>query len=236
MSKPKIILFYLTNYTEWIFNVHQSILNLQGETYNTWLSIHTWKIYHKFAMLQKIGTFPIACYRQIPCREFRSIDWTNHLDWLGDFYSKSSGDFGLGNYDPRQIDMVREYCDQHDIPYLTMCFHWTEQEFPAIVRHVAECQIYRVDNFLTWRHLEWRDILWKFLPADTRLEKYKQYYSTVIPSSVVPRDTDVKVDFAKLLDQTAMEQFVQDIGFPEVAPNTQAFYDQWRTANIDFYR
>jgi hypothetical protein len=68
------------------------------------------------------------------------------------------------------------------------------------------------------------------------LEKYKQYYSTVIPSSVAPRDTDVKVDFAKLLDQTAMEQYVQDIGFPQVAPSSQEFYDRWRAANIDFYR
>ena len=56
MRKPKIVLFYLTNYTEWLFNVYQSILNLQAEEYNTFVSIHTWKIYDKFAMLQKIGT------------------------------------------------------------------------------------------------------------------------------------------------------------------------------------
>jgi hypothetical protein len=148
MSKPKIVLFYLTEHLEWIFNVHQSVLNLQAETYGTFLSLHVWMLHGKFSMLKKIGTFPLACYKQIPCTEFRTINWTNHLDWLRDFHSQATGDFGLGNYDSRQIDLIKQYCDQNNIPYLTMCFHYTEKEFPSIVRHVAECQIHRVDNIL----------------------------------------------------------------------------------------
>lgn len=235
MRKHKIILFYLTDHTEWVFNVLQSILNLQAETYNTFMSLHVWTIHGKFSMVKKLGRFTQACNEEVGGPEFRSIDWTNHLDWLANFYHNATGDFGLGNYDPRQIDLIVDYCDRNNIPYQTICFPYAEQQHPYIVRHAAECQIHRVDAILPWSFLTWQDILWKYLPYNTRLKKYTAEFTKLIPDHAPVRDTQVVFDLAKILDKSAVEQFVYDLGFPAFAPNAQEYYDEWRRRNIDFY-
>lgn len=219
----KLIVFRLQRFN--IINMFLGMVYLSAENLYSFCPV---KLDNKFAVLEN-SEFVKEC-NQAFAGEFRDISWSENISWLEYHRSQHQNDLTIGNRSIEQVQWLKNYYSDQCI---TTCFNYTEDEYPFLLRNVAEYHVHLLDtNTITPNSL---DLEYKDATITERVNLYSQEFDkqNLFPKTNNEK-SDIVINLRDLVNIDIVADRLMKYGYT-MTKQAQNYHAEWYGKNQNFF-